>query len=381
MRGIFSTARIAFRMLFDRPARAVLSSLGVTFSVVIMFMELGFFNGSNDSSANLPQLFDCDLVMTHVRKNHLKTGEEFSELRLNTVRSIEGVARAVPLYGGANYWWNPANSTRHRAYILGVDVEDPMLKLPHLTTTIDALREPGAVFFDRLSRRELGRPSVGTHSVLGYANVKVAGLFELGPNFTYEGHLITGSETFLQAARESANRLDFGLIRLAPGADLETVRARLLAALPPDELQLHTPQELYEREVMITTQRSPTGVVFGIGLLVGFFIGIIVCYQILFNEVSDHLPQFATIKAMGLPPRFITGIVMWEALFLAGAGFLPGLALSHLLYLNIEHFTQIRMFLTPGRAGLILALAGGMCLVAGQLALRRVHAADPADLY
>jgi hypothetical protein len=33
------------------------------------------------------------------------------------------------------------------------------------------------------------------------------------------------------------------------------------------------------------------------------------------------------------------------------------------------------------RALLILVLAGGMCLAAGRLALRKVHAADPADLY
>jgi putative ABC transport system permease protein len=114
---------------------------------------------------------------------------------------------------------------------------------------------------------------------------------------------------------------------------------------------------------------------------VGFAIGIIICYQILFNEVNDHLPQFATLKAMGHPPQFISGIVLYEALLMALAGFIPGLLAGAGLYILIEHFTQIRMFLTPGRVLLIFCLTSGMCLIAGHLALKKVHSTDPADLF
>ena len=115
------TAKIAARMLLDHPGRTALSTLGVTLAVLIMFMELGFFNGANDSSANLPGLLACDLVMSHHAKTHLKTGEEFHRLLLDPLRGVPGVERAVPLYAGAGYWWNPADTSRHRAYLLGVD--------------------------------------------------------------------------------------------------------------------------------------------------------------------------------------------------------------------------------------------------------------------
>ena len=179
---------------------------------------------------------------------------------------------------------------------------------------------------------------------------------------------------------QSRNVVDLGLIRVKPGADLKEVRKRLLAKLPPIALLL-TPDEINAREINVTTRRSPAGVVFGIGLLVGFSIGIIICYQILFNEVNDHLPQFATLKAMGHPPRFISGIVLYEALLMALAGFVPGLVAGAGLYKLIEEFTQIRMFLTPERVLLIFALTSGMCLIAGHLALKKVHSTDPADLF
>jgi putative ABC transport system permease protein len=161
---------------------------------------------------------------------------------------------------------------------------------------------------------------------------------------------------------------------------VDEVRREIHRRLPRDILLL-TPEEIRAREVSVTTRRSPAGIVFGIGLIVGFVIGTIICYQILFNEVNDHLPQFATMKAMGHPPRFISGIVLNEALLLSVAGYVPGLLASFGLYELIQDTTQIRMILTPPRALLVFLLASGMCLLAGRLAVKRVHATDPVDLF
>ena len=367
-------------MLSDKPARLALSMLGVAFSVVIMFMELGFFNGTNDSSANLPPLFDCDLIMSHPEKNHMKSGEEFAFLRLQQVRDVPGVAAVVKFNTQADYWWNPQDRTRNRALLMGVDLDDPMFDVRAIREHREELQLPGTVLYDRLSRHDLGDIEVGTRTQLAQTAVRVVGLFELGPNFTYEGHLITSLENFRTITGQPEDVVDLGLIRVQPGANVEAVRAEIYRRLPKDILLL-TPAEILQREILITTKRSPAGIVFGIGLLVGFAIGTIICYQILFNEVNDHLPQFATLKAMGHPPRFISGIVLNEALLLSLAGYLPGLAAAFGIYHYIEHFTQIRMFLTVPRSLLVLGLASGMCLLAARFAVKRVHATDPADLF
>jgi putative ABC transport system permease protein len=87
------------------------------------------------------------------------------------------------------------------------------------------------------------------------------------------------------------------------------------------------------------------------------------------------------MKAMGHPPGFISGIVRSEAVLLSLTGYVPGLVASFGLYYLIEHFTQIRMFLTVPRAFLVLVLSSGMCLLAARFAVKRVHATDPADLF
>lgn len=371
---------IAWRLLIDKPSRFLLSGMAVAFSVVIMFMELGFFNGSNDSTANLPPYFDCDLILSYHEKNHLKSGEEFPFEWIIRARSAAGVAAVVPLYSGADYWWNPQDGSRNRALILGLDLDDPMFATAAMRPHRAALQKPGTVIYDRLSRHELGEIAVGTVTTLGAMAVEVVALFELGPNFAYEGHLLTSADTFHRIHQQSLDIVDLGLIRVEPGADVEAVRAALIAHLPPTALLL-TPAEIHKREIRYSTRSSPAGIVFGIGLIVGFAIGVIICYQILFNEVNDNLPQFATLKAMGHTPGFISGIVMHEALLMAVIGYLPGAIIGGVLYQVLEHFTQIRMFLTPGRLLLIFILTSGMCLLAGRLAIRKVHQTDPADLF
>lgn len=371
---------VAWRMLTDKPSRFILSGLAVAFSVVIMFMELGFFNGCNDSAANLPPYFACDLLLSNVKKNHLKAGEEFPFAWVLQARDVPGVAAVEPLYTAADYWWNPQDGSRNRLYIIGVNLADPMFDPEAIAAHRRALEEPGTVLYDRLSRRELGRIEPGTVTTLGRARVKVAGLFQLGPNFAYEGNVLTSEDTFRLINTQPANIVDLGLIRVKPGANVEEVKRNLIKQLPPDALVLTT-KEIYQREIDYTTKHSPAGIIFGIGLIVGFAIGVIICYQILFNEVNDNLPQFATLKAMGHSPRFISGIVMHEALLMAVIGFVPGAIIGDFLYRLLEHSTQILMYLTLGRLALIFVLTSGMCLIAGRLAIKKVHQTDPADLF
>jgi putative ABC transport system permease protein len=371
---------IAWRMLIDKPSRFVLSGLAVAFSVVIMFMELGFFNGCNDSAANLAPLFSCDLILSHVEKDNLKTGEEFPLAWIIRARDVPGVAAAVPLYGSADYWWNPQDGSRNRVYILGVDLDDPMFAPASVAANRTALQQPGAVVYDRLSRRELGAIHVGTRTTLGAIAVHVVGLFELGPNFAYEGNILTSGDTYRKIMYQPGQYADLGLIRVQPGVGVETVRARLQHYLPKTALLL-TPKEIKSREIRYTTQHSPIGIIFGIGLVVGFAIGVIICYQILFNEVNDNLPQFATLKAMGHSSRFISGIVVHEALLMAVIGFIPGALIGGVIYQVIQQATSIEMYLTPGRLLLIFFLTSGMCLIAGRLAIKKVHRTDPADLF
>ena len=375
-----SALHLAWRMLAHRPGRALASVTGLAFAVVVMFAQLGFFHAINDSAARLAGIFDCDFVVSHPAKTHLRSGEEFPLAWLAELRTVPGVAAAVPFYSGAAYWWNPHVGDRHRLLLLGVSLEDPMVALPAVGAHRNELQLPDRILFDARSRAELGAPAPGDEARLNDRRVRIAGVFDLGANFTYEGHALCGAEAFAAVTGQPAAIVDLGLLRLAPGADPVAVRAALTARAA-GRLSIHTPAELHRREVIDIVGRTPTGIVFGIGLAVGLLIGTVVCYQILFTEVHDHQRPLAMLRAIGHPPGLVSRIVFAEASVLTLTGGILGAVLSHGFHVWLADRTRLPMELTPARIAFIGGLAVLMGLLAAWRAAARARRADPASLF
>ena len=113
----------------------------------------------------------------------------------------------------------------------------------------------------------------------------------------------------------------------------------------------------------------------------GLVVGGIIVYQILFADISDHLAEYATLKAMGYTNRYLAALVLMEALILAVAGYLPGLAVCHWLYAITQSATMLPMQLTAERGVLVLGLTAVMCAASGAVAMRKLRAADPAEIF
>jgi putative ABC transport system permease protein len=150
--------------------------------------------------------------------------------------------------------------------------------------------------------------------------------------------------------------------------------------LPPD-VHIQTKQEFIDQELRFWRDNTPLGYMFGLGAALGFVVGIVICYQILYTDIVDHLPQFATLKAIGYRNRFVRRVVLHEALLLSFLGHVPGLGMSYLLYGMLAGATGLPLHLPPERVLLLAGLTIAMCTVSGILAARRVMTADPAEVF
>jgi putative ABC transport system permease protein len=171
-----------------------------------------------------------------------------------------------------------------------------------------------------------------------------------------------------------------GVLRLRSGAEPETVREKI-AHSNLDDVIVMTREALLDREVGFTITAAPIGLLFGFGVIAGLVVGAMVCYQILFNEITDHLPQFATLRAMGYSDGFIRRIILEQAGLLSFAGFAVGIAAAAGVYYYVQQETALVMRITLARATFGFLLTVAMCVAGGLLAMRRVTVADPADLY
>jgi putative ABC transport system permease protein len=174
--------------------------------------------------------------------------------------------------------------------------------------------------------------------------------------------------------------LTIGLIKLKPDADAAAVQKRLRQILPNDVAVL-TRDELMDREATYWATHTPIGFVFRMGLIMGLIVGSVVVYQILYNDVTQHLAEYATLKALGYPDRFLFQIVLQESLILSMLGFIPGLVFSQAVY-SIAHWaTLLPLQIDPTRVAVVYVLTVGMCIFSGLLATRRLRSADPAEIF
>ena len=143
--------------------------------------------------------------------------------------------------------------------------------------------------------------------------------------------------------------------------------------------------ENYEKVVRNMVKRfisllEPAMILF-MGVVVGFSVGVAVCYQILYAGVLDRLSQYATLKAIGYTNRFLAFIVLQEALLLSLLGFIPGVLLSLLIYRWVEMRTGIIMDLTVPRIVPVFVATMVMCVLGGLLAVAKAMQTSPAQLF
>jgi len=378
---------LGWLQLKHRKLRLVVALAGIAFAVVLILMQLGFQASLFGSSVRYHRQLRYDIALVGKDTSFLVQPTPFSSRRLYQALGVDGVASVAPVYVGPAVWKNPWTHESRQIFTIGVDPADDALEAPGVRENVEVLRRRDAVLFDAASRPEFGPVAEhvrrGEHLAVEVngRQIEIGGLFEVGTSFGIDASLLMSDTNFLRLFPGRARtQIDIGLVRVKPGVDPSLVRDRLRTLLPPD-VHVLTKPEYIDKEINYWSATTPIGYVFAFGCVIGFVVGCIIVYQILFADVSDHLAEYATLKAMGYSNRWLSGVVLQQALILAVLGYLPGLLVTLWLYRMAGAATHLPLELTPARAVGVLVLTATMCAVSGFLALRRVRALDPADVF
>ena len=157
-------------------------------------------------------------------------------------------------------------------------------------------------------------------------------VIDLGTSFGIDAAVVTSDLNFRRIfPNRPAGLIDIGLIDLVPGADPVAMRDEIDALLP-DDVHVYTRDDFIRAEVAYWNSATPIGFVFFFGTVIGIVVGAIIVYQILFADVSEHIQEYATLKAMGYSDGYLFKVVLQEAAILAVLGFVPGLLVCLALY-------------------------------------------------
>ena len=378
---------VAWCQLSHSRVKLAVAAAGVVVAVMLMLVQLGIRQGAMDNSVAVARRVTADLVVVSPRTKTIFASAQFPRRLLYRLGSHTEVAAISDMYMGQGRLRNPWNKLEFPVSLYGLDPGSAMMNLPGIEKYESQLNDIDRVLFDGLSRKNYGpvRQYLQDHDTLdvevNFRKVRIVDSIEVGISINTDGNLFTSNANFLRLFPDrNPGAVDLGLIRLKPGADLLAVKKSLQPYLGK-EAKLLTRQELIDAETVFIRENAPIDFIFGMGAAIGFFIGFVVVYQILYTEVTNHLPQYATLKAMGFSDRYLLFVVLNQSIILAMLGYFPGFVLALGLYRIATKAIQMQFSMTVERAVFVFLLTVIMCGFSAMIAIRKVRTADPADVF
>ncbi len=374
------------QLIHDKP-RLLTAIAGIAFADILIFLQLGFEGALYYSNTKLPRQLNADLVMFSAEATNLRNPYTFSRRRLYQANDVTGVEQTNALYVGQLSWRNPENREKEALTVLGHNPDIPSLLITEVNQQLDALKLPNTVLMDRLTKGDYAAALAqveqgGTFQTeIDRTTVTVSGLFDLGASFASNGTLITSDQTFQRLfPKRDAGSVSIGLIQVVDHVEPQQVKVNLEKHLPND-IKLFTAEEYVAFEVNEIQTNSPISFIFGVGSAMGFAVGVIIVYQVLATDVSAHMGEYATFRAMGYRQGYLLGVVFEEAVILSVLGFVPSVGISMALYQLTAAATALPLIMTTARVVSILIATIAMCVMSGAIATRKLQAADPADIF
>ncbi|MCE9526365.1 MAG: ABC transporter permease DevC [Planctomycetales bacterium] len=387
---------LAWRNLVHNRVRTLVAVAGVTFAVVLIFMQLGFFGAVETTATVVYSALDFDLCIRSKDYLHFAKTRSFPAARLKQAEGVAGVKSASPFFVAIRVWRNPQpkKGEEYGIMVMGFNPRDSVFLRDDIQAAARKLLvQEDVVLIDSLTRKEFGPKNgrrfgdedIGVETEVMHRRVRVVGHFRLGSGFAANGAVLTTDRGYVRVSPgQSLNNVSLGLIKLEEGADAAEVAARLRAELPggrnPD-VEVLTRKEVLDIERNRWVGRTSFGLIFQLGVGVALFVGTAIVYQVLSADVTSLMPEYATLKAMGYANAYLMKVILQQAVVLSLLGFLPGWGLAQLLYYVTSEGAGIPIQMTRQNLLLVLVLSVAMCALSGIGAARKTLNADPAELF
>ena len=371
-------AKLAYRNLFHDRLSLIVTLTGIVFSVVLVAVQCGLYIGSERMIAAMLDQSKGDLWVAPLGTKSFDDPSLLIGHEKYSVLSTKGVAGSEELVVGFAAWRKPKGGMT-AVLIVGSDHEDGTLKPWNLVDgSLGDLDAPLSVAVDDTYFKDLGVEKNGETAEINGMRVKIAAVTHAIRSFTTLPYVFTSLNLARTLLDAGSNQSSYTLVRLEPGADIETVREHLMARLQDREIL--TQQEFRNRSVDYWLFQTGAGSALIAGAALGMIVGVVIVAQTLYSSTKDHLNEFATLRALGASAGYIHKVILFQAMMSAVVGYGIGMVLS-MLVIWASKDTTLFIIMTPGLALLLFALTIGMCAIAAVSAIFKVTRIDPAGVF
>ena len=373
---------LAWRHALDNKIRTVLAAAGVGAALLLIYMQVCFYDTGLRSSSLFYDQLDFDLILVSPEYVNLRYAGHIARAYLEQAKQSAGMADAVPLSIGSGDFRQQGHGTRYEVMIVGVDAATQPFRVPSLRGKLPRLRLPETAIFDQVMVGP-DRPAIRAGDLLEAdgRRVRIVDTYLHGPGLIADAEMIVSEETMstiFPAFKTSSPSL--GLLRLKPGADPLRI-ARELRTLLPSQVNVWTREQVKAADENFLMRRKPLGTFFLAGIVLGLTVGTVVVYQVLEAAVITASAEYAAMRAIGYGKIQIQAIVFQQSLLFVVLALPPATGLAYLLNRFLKSSTHWPFELTGQTVLFVSFLAMMLCGMSGVLVIGKLQRTDPADLF
>ena len=286
---------LALRNLFHDRIRLAVTLIGILFSIVLVAVQLGLYLGSSRMiTANIDKA-DGDLWVTAFgAKSFEDGGVLLTDRERHQALATPGIQSVVPLVVSFAEWRKP-NGGSSRVVLVGSDTDDKgLMPWAFAEGSLEDIKAPDAIAVDKSYLQELGINGIGDTAQIAMGRVKVRALTEGIRSFTQSPYAYTTLNRARQLLGADSDRITYLLVKVAPGADIESVRTDLASRL--NSADVLTKEEFRARSLKQWLFKTGAGLALIGGALLGSLVGTVIVAQTLYSSTKDHIHEFATLR-------------------------------------------------------------------------------------
>ena len=368
---------IARKNLFHDRTRCLITVVGVTFSVVLIFSQFGIYLGFMENASIIIDNTQADIWVTSKNSANFDFPVPFNERKLNKVRQTPGVAWADHLLLG---WANMRRQDggQENIELVGFNPETGVggpWKL--IAGEMQAVKAGKAIIVDESAFPKLGTLYVGQHVEINDQRVRVVGISQGVRGFTTAPYIFTSYRAAQDLDPFSRDRTVFIVARVSDGYNSRDVATRLREIRDVD---VYTRGDYSWKTRLYWTWETGIGVGFGLTVLMAIIVGVVVVSQTIYSATIEHLREFGTLKAIGATNRDVYAIILKQALINAVIGYGIGLAIT-LASVRVLGATGMVLVIPFTLMLALFLLTLAMCATASVVSVRKALKVDPLVVF
>lgn len=377
---------IALKMLIGDRSKYFAIVFGVTFASLLITEQSSTFCGVMLRTTSLIRdTRGADIWVMNTATYNSDDLKAISDDDVFRVRGVPGVAWAVNLYRGMAQVQLLDKDRYQNSILIGLD--DATLTgapVEMLVGKLGDLQNPDAIILDEAGFHQLwpGEPlHIGHEVVINYRRAVIVGICRASQTFFTQPILFTrfSQATLFVPPNLTGRMLPFVLAKCQPGKAPETVARRIEAQTG---LKAFTNPAFFWFTIRYYLKNTGIPINFGTTVLLGFLVGTAIAGQTFYLFTVENLKQFGTLKAMGMSDRRIVGMILLQALVVAGIGYGLGVGLATLFGIVAQSRMPLLAFFLPWQVLVITGIAVLLiALLSSLLSIRRVLVLEPAMVF